>query len=274
MLADELTQAAEIARKAGEILLEIYATDFDVAYKGKDNPVTDADTRANTFIVNALRERFPDDGIVAEESANSGDAQTHTRCWFVDPLDGTKEFIAKNGEFAVMIGLAIEGEAKLGVVFQPAKDKLYRGVVGGGASLEQAGQTRSLVVSEIADPGELTLVVSRSHRSKSTDKIVSALGIKRELRSGSVGLKIGIISEQTADLYVHVSDKACKWDACGPEAVVRAAGGRFSDLGGSPFDYRETELRNTRGILACNAVAYDKVLPAVRALGKEVGYLR
>ncbi|MDD9946005.1 MAG: 3'(2'),5'-bisphosphate nucleotidase CysQ [Myxococcales bacterium] len=273
MLAQELVQAAEIARKAGEILMEIYATDFDVAYKGRDNPVTVADTRANAFIVRALQERFPEDGIIAEESANRGDAQTRARCWFVDPLDGTKEFIAKNGEFAVMIGLAIDGEAKLGVVYQPAHDKLYRGVVGHGAELEQGGTTRPLSVSEVAEPGDLTLVVSRSHRSKSTDKIVSALGIQRELRSGSVGLKVGIISEQTADLYVHVSDKACKWDACGPEAVVRAAGGRFSDLGGGPFDYRESELRNTRGILACNAAAFDKVLPAVRALGKEVGYL-
>ena len=104
MLEQELTAAKEIAREAARILLGIYATDFDVAFKDGNSPVTLADTKANAYIVEQLRVRFPQDGIVAEENRSHGDALSRPRCWFVDPLDGTKEFIAKNGEFAVMIG--------------------------------------------------------------------------------------------------------------------------------------------------------------------------
>lgn len=274
MLEQELKSAVEIARGAAKILLEVYATDFDVAFKDGNSPVTVADTRANAYIVDELRKRFPGDGIVAEENKDHGDALQKERCWFVDPLDGTKEFISKNGEFAVMIGLAIGGESKLGVVLQPAKNKLYEGVVGHGAKLSSSAGVQELRVSDKADPAALSLVVSRSHRDKSTDEVVRRLGIQNEFRSGSVGLKIGIISEQLADLYVHASDKASKWDACGPEAVVRAAGGRFSDLTGKPFDYRETDLRTSRGILACNAAAYDAVLPTVRDVLTETGFLK
>jgi len=270
-LEADLQEAARIAREAGRILLSIYDTDFDVEYKGKSDPVTEADKRANDYIVSQLRSSFPDDGVVAEETADRSDALERGRCWYVDPLDGTKEFIAKNGEFAVMLGLAVEGESRLGVVYQPVPDKLYRGVVDGGATLEQKGETRELTVSDVSDPRKLSLVVSRSHRPESIDQVIRKLGIDHEMRSGSVGLKIGIISERTADLYVHISSKSCTWDACGPEAVLRAAGGRFSDCAGNPFRYGGTDMRNAGGILACNAAAYDTVLPVVHEVARDVG---
>ena len=272
MLSQELENAARVAREAGKILLSIYATDFDVAYKGKSDPVTDADRRANDYIVEQLRTLYPEDGVVAEESMDRGDAGMRGRVWYVDPLDGTKEFIAKNGEFSVMLGLAIDGAATLGVVYQPVLDKLYLGVVGHGATLTVKGETRKLEVSEVAAPADLRLVVSRSHRSGSTDRLVQRLGIRNEAKSGSVGLKVGLIAERAADLYVHISDKSSAWDACGPEAILRAAGGRFTDLGGDVYCYgKEPDLRNGRGILACNTAAFDAVLPAVREVAREAG---
>ncbi|MCA9600823.1 MAG: 3'(2'),5'-bisphosphate nucleotidase CysQ [Myxococcales bacterium] len=273
MLETELEFATEIARDAGKILLEIYATDFGFELKGKADPVTEADQRANEFLVKKLRERFPEDGIVAEETADQSDATRFERCWYVDPLDGTKEFIAKNGEFSVMVGLAIGGEAKLGVVFQPVRDKLYRGVVGHGATLHERGEWRALEVSEEANPAKLALVASRSHRPADLDELIRRLGITKEAASGSVGLKIGIIAERQADLYVHASDRSSKWDACAPEAILRAAGGRFTDVGGAPFRYDEADIKNRRGILACNATAYEKVFPVIHALATERGFL-
>src|SRR4051812_24578934 len=243
MFEQELSAAVELARQAGRILMDIYAKDFEVAYKGKNNPVTEADELANAHIVAELRRRFPEDGIVAEESADQGDALTKRRCWFVDPLDGTKEFIAKNGEFSVMIGLAVEGASQLGVVFQPGKDKLYRGVVGHGAALEHAGQVTQLTVSDKADPSTLKLVVSRSHRPSSIEQIMQQLGATEEMPSGSVGVKVGLIAERLADLYVHVSDKSSLWDACGPEAILKAAGGRFVHVDGTPISYRAAEMQ-------------------------------
>ena len=273
MLQAELDEAVRIARHAGDLLMKIYSTDFGIAYKTKSDPVTEADTRANAYIVEELRRVFPSDGIVAEETADRSDALRQGRCWYVDPLDGTKEFIAKNGEFSVMLGLAVDGVSMLGVVYQPEFDKLYAGTDGNGAYLERGGQRQALRVSGTPEPSKLRLVVSRSHRGKKMDEVVARLGITNELRSGSVGLKVGIIAEQLADLYVHVSDKSSAWDACGPEAVLKAAGGRFTDLSGSPFRYGGIDVRNRGGILACNAAAYEAVLPVVREVAQNAGLI-
>jgi 3'(2'), 5'-bisphosphate nucleotidase len=272
MLDRELETATELARQAGQILLEVYGSDFGFDLKGGSDPVTEGDRRANEFLVRELGARFADDGLVAEENADHGDSLSRRRCWFVDPLDGTKEFIARNGEFSVMLGLAIEGRAVLGVVYQPVLDKLYRGVIGQGASLEEHGTRRELHVSEVRVASELRLVVSRSHRSSKTDALVERLGITQEKPSGSVGLKVGRIVEQQADLYVHLSDRSSKWDACAPDAILRAAGGRFTDLLGAEIDYCGARMNNARGLLACNAVAFEAVLKVVREIAIEAGF--
>lgn len=271
MLQRELQEARSLAREAGRIVLELYGT-AKVEMKGVADPVTEADKRANTFIVERLAQLFPSDGIVAEESVTLAGAAQKERCWFVDPLDGTKEFIAQNGEFSIMIGLAIGGRAKLGVVYQPALDKLYAGVVGEDAMLEHDGRSRPLQVSSIANAAELKLVVSRSHRPKEIEKLMERLGITQEAPSGSVGLKIGHIAERNADLYVHLSDKSSRWDACAPDAILHAAGGRFGDVLGRPIDYTTERVTNTHGIFACNGAAYDAVLPAVQAIARESGF--
>ncbi len=273
MLEAEIESAAELAREAGRILMDIYARDFAVHYKGDNDPVTDADRLASDYLVAELRRRFPDDGVVSEENEDHAGALDAPRCWFVDPLDGTKEFIKKNGEFSVMLGLAIGAESRLGVVYQPTEDKLYRGVVGVGASLEQHGETRSLQVSDQADAARLRLVVSRSHRPDSIGLIMERLGATEERPSGSVGLKVGKIAEQQAELYVHVSDRSSAWDACGPEAVLRASGGVFSDLAGDAFRYDSEEMANKRGIFACNGAGSARALEAARGVAREIGFL-
>lgn len=273
MLSREIEEAVRIARDAGKILMEVYATDFDVSYKAKSDPVTEADTRANAFIVRELRNVFPDDGIVAEESVDRTDALRAGRCWYVDPVDGTKEFVARNGEFAVMLGLAIDGVSTAGVVFQPVTDRLYSGVLGHGATLEQRGARRAIRVSDVTEPSELRLVVSRSHRNRAVAAVVDQLGIVRVRQTGSVGLKAGLIAAADADLYIHMSDKSSAWDACGPEAVLKAAGGRFTDLAGNDYRYGGTDMRNRGGILACNAAAYERVLPIVRNAARSRGLI-
>jgi 3'(2'), 5'-bisphosphate nucleotidase len=265
MASDELSRLAAIAREAGKILMSIYATDFAVDFKGqgKNDPVTEADRRANALIVQLLAAEFPGDGIVAEESDNARESFGRERIWYVDPLDGTKEFVAKNGEFSVMIGLAVGGRAQLGVVLQPSEDKLYSGAIGQGAWL---------TVSDIADPRALGLIVSRSHRPARIGELVQRLGIHRESVSGSVGLKVGHIAQRNADLYVHMSDKSSAWDTCAPEAILIAAGGRFTDLFGAEIVYGRTDVRTRRGILACNAAAFDAVAPVVAELAAVSGF--
>jgi 3'(2'), 5'-bisphosphate nucleotidase len=273
MLSNELNHAIEVAREASAVLLQIYATNFAVDFKGsgRNDPVTEADRRANSLIVERLREAFPDDGIVAEESEHKQSVFEKRRIWYVDPLDGTKEFVAKNGEFSVMIGLAVDGRAQLGVVLQPSDGTLYAGEIGVGAFVERAGARKPIEVSEHDEPHKLSLIVSRSHRPTATTELMQRLGIEREVSSGSVGLKIGQIALRNADLYVHMSDKSSAWDTCAPEAVLIAANGRFTDLAGEPIAYGVPDVRTRRGILACNSAAFSAVLPVVRELAEREG---
>ena len=170
-----------------------------------------------------------------------------------------------------MVGLAIDGEARLGVVYQPTEDKLYTGNRRARRMACGAGQKTPLQVSEKSDPWTLGLVVSRSHRPKSTETLTRTLGITKvrqrigRAQSGPDCAAAGRLC------MLHVSDKASAWDACGPEAVLRAAGGRFTDLLGQPFVYGTTELRTTRGILACNQAAFASVLPTVTEIGFSDG---
>ena len=269
----EIEVASRLAREAGRAILEVYAGEFEVVEKPEGGgPVTVADARANEIIVAGLRAAFPGDGVVAEESEVNANPERFERCWFVDPLDGTKEFTRRNDQFAVHVGLAVDGAARAGVVFQPTADRLYAGVVGEGCALWTGGASREVRVAERAhDP--LLLVASRSHRSRWIDAICAELGIERVEGVGSVGIKCGMVATSQVDLYVHPSRVSYRWDACAPEAILRAAGGFFADLSGAPFRYDGVELQNTRGILACHPAIVDRVLPIVAEVGRRAHVL-
>ncbi|MEE8235138.1 MAG: 3'(2'),5'-bisphosphate nucleotidase CysQ [Nitrospirales bacterium] len=265
-LSEELTVATRLAREAGATIMGVYATDFSVAYKGKGDPVTQADQLANDLIVKGLQKTFPTDLVVAEESPPPSESLTANRVWYVDPLDGTKEFIAKNGEFSVMIGLAVDGRAHLGVVYRPDGDVLYAGVVGQGAWVEVNGIRKALVVGSTRDSSSMTLAVSRSHRNPLIEKICEAVGVSQEIPSGSVGLKIGLIAEGKADLYLEPGPYTSLWDACGPEAILRAAGGQFTNVYGQPLVYGLTPLKNILGLVATNGRCHAQVIAALAPL--------
>jgi len=266
-LSTELESASRLAREAGRVILEYYDAPADVELKAASEPVTVADKAANELIVSGLLAAFPDDGILAEESPDTAARLAHERLWVIDPMDGTKEFIKKNGEFSVMIGLALDGTASLGVVYQPTRDRLFYGIVGEGAFLVDAGsEPRQLAVSEIVEPSEMCVAISRSHRSEQVDTVRAALGIEREVRSGSVGLKIGLVCERLCDLYIHPSPATKQWDTCAPEAILVAAGGRMTDLVGNPFVYNRQDLYNRNGILATNGRSHDLILERVAAV--------
>jgi 3'(2'), 5'-bisphosphate nucleotidase len=263
-LKRELEVAVDLARRAGGVLLEYYSVSPDVEYKPGHEPVTAADRAANGLIVSGLAEAFPEDGILAEETPDTVARLGHDRLWVVDPMDGTKEFIKRNGEFSVMIGLALGGRAMLGVVYQPTEERLFYAAEGTGAWLVHGpSPARPLTVSDTLEPSEMCVAVSRSHRSEKIDVVRAALGIQSEVRSGSVGLKVGLICEQRCDLYIHPSPQTRQWDTCAPEALLVQAGGRMTDLAGRPFVYNRQDLFNRNGILATNGVSHDRILERV-----------
>lgn len=271
-LARELDVALAVARRASTLILAIYATPFTVEMKGPNDPVTRADLEANTLICAALAEAFPGDAIVAEESAPETPEATSAlvrreRVWFVDPIDGTREFADRNGEFAVMIGLAIKGRAALGVVLMPTLGEALVGVCGGEAFCEDAsGKRRPLRVSTEQDPRKATMLVSRSHRPRIVEPLLERLGIQKTIPCGSVGVKVARIAAGEADLYVHGGRGAKLWDGCAPEAILTAAGGRFTDIEGEHINYASSDLGLDNGIVASNGALHDTVLAVTSIL--------
>lgn len=273
--ASELRAAIDLAREAGAAILEFYEGPLEIEQKTDYNdrePVTQADRVANELIVNELRKRFPGDGILAEESVDTAHRLDKTRVWMIDPLDGTNGFIDGNGDFAVQIGLAENGECVLGVVYQPLTGVLYRAVRGQGSWIERPefGPERASVSTQ-KELFRMRLAASRSHRSPRMDKVVKAFQVKEEVRRGSVGIKVGLIIEQQCDLYVHLSPRTKQWDTCAPEIILSEAGGRLTDLFGQPLRYNSLEVQNRNGIVASNGLAHDEIVRALIPLLDEFG---
>ncbi|MCA9471235.1 MAG: 3'(2'),5'-bisphosphate nucleotidase CysQ [Nitrospirales bacterium] len=269
-LSSEVSIASDLAKQAGTLIMDVSQSDFSVAYKKPSDPVTEADQRANTIIVEGLHRQFPEDLIVAEESPPPPDLSSRGRVWYVDPLDGTKEFINKNGEFSVMIGLAINGRAKLGVVYQPSEDRLYAGIADETAWMETATGRTPLQTARQKTPELLTLIVSRSHRNPHIETIKQQTGISQEYSSGSVGLKIGLIARQKADVYIEPGPYTSLWDACAPEAIIRGAGGQFSDIYGNHILYGHDTLKNTKGLVATNGACHDVIIQSISSITEHI----
>ena len=271
-LTAELQFACKVAREAATIVNTFYVGSSEVRYKSDREPVTEADRSANTHIVTRVKAAFPDDGILSEESKDDLSRLDKQRVWIIDPLDGTREFIARNGEFSIMIGLAINGRATLGVVMQPESGLLYAGTVGKGAWLYEAEEKVPLGVSETDKTNRMVLVSSRSHRQQITDRIRAQLRITSERVSGSVGLKVGLIARQLADLYVHPSPGCKEWDLCAPHALLEAAGGCMTDCWGNPLTYNKRDVRAHNGLVASNSRSHAQVVDVVAQICEEFGF--
>jgi 3'(2'), 5'-bisphosphate nucleotidase len=268
----EVVVASRLAREAGDVILRIYQTDFVVRFKDKEGPVTEADRQASELIVAQLRREFPNDLVVSEEEPIDPNGAIRSRVWYVDPLDGTHEFIARNGEFAVMIGLAIDGRACTGVVYQPTTKQLWAGIAGQQAWLEENRERMAIRVSDETDSARLRLVVSRSHRHPLLDEMRARLGITQELKMGSVGLKVGVLAIRQADVYIDPSSFTHAWDSCAPEAILHGAGGRLTDVTGAPLRYSPRELRNKRGLVATNRLCHEYVIGGIAPLVAQLDF--
>ena len=235
--------------------MSTYALDFSVDYKGPGDPVTQADREANALICAELGRLFPDAAIVAEESLPEAyaDYRDRERIFFVDPLDGTREFVAKNGQFVVMIGLVVGAVSELGVVYAPATDTLWCGVRGRGARrIDADGTEVPIRVGQVSEPEAAAVTVSRSRRSERLKRALQLISPRQVLPLGSAGLKGAQVAQASADVYLAVGTAGKLWDACAMDALVSAAGGRVTDLAGQFVDYRAPQLELSRGVLACN----------------------
>jgi len=259
----ELDRLVDLAFEAAAVVREVYATAFSVKLKGPNDPVTAADVRVNELICRRLDTLYPGVPIVAEESAPETFAAYAgaERIFFVDPLDGTSEFVARNGQFVVMIGLVEGARPTTGVIAAPALGKAWAGSLGGGAwELGEDGSRREVKVSDVDSLGAASFVASRTHRTAELERALAFLGARETRMVGSAGLKGAEIATGAADGYVATGRAGKRWDACAVDALVVAAGGRFTDGRGRPLDYRMPNLANEDGLVATNGHLHDLVL--------------
>jgi 3'(2'), 5'-bisphosphate nucleotidase len=275
----EIRVVVDAVQSACRMIMSVYESDFTVDQKDRSEPVTAADRLANAELVARLAEAFPDDGIVAEESVPTeiqlAEQVFRERVWYVDPLDGTKEFIARNGEFSVMVGLCVSGRPVLGVVAQPTVGEMAVGVVGQGAWLvDSAGARTVLQVSEQSRLDACTVLVSRSHMTETVQRIVDEVHPSACVRCGSVGVKITRMAQGRADLYVNPPHPGGSklWDGCAPDAILVAAGGRVTTLLGAPISYTTTNLVLSGGYLATNGRLHEAAVEAAAGVLRAVDY--
>ena len=230
---------------AGRAILEVYSTDFDVQSKDDESPLTLADLASNRCILAGLRELTPELPVISEESGLPEFAQRRSwrRYWLIDPLDGTREFVNRNGEFTVNVALIENNEPVLGVVHVPVQNKTYVGCRGAGSTLREGGQAPAAIRVAAASREPVRIVGSRSHRGASLDAFLAGLGDYDLVPMGS-SLKFCVIAEGKADLYPRLGPTS-EWDTAAAQAVVEQAGGRVVTLDGPAMTYNsKAEILN------------------------------
>jgi 3'(2'), 5'-bisphosphate nucleotidase len=229
----------------------------------QDGPVTAADLAVNHYILDRLQTNLgnQDFAYVSEETYKSDAGQlSHSWVWIIDPLDGTRDFIKRTGEYAVHIALVNSGRPVLAVVAWPEAEKLYYATIGSGTFVEtRDGTYTPLRVSRRDVIEDLTVVVSRSHRGERFKALLQQLPCQNQHYVGSVGCKIATIVEQRADVYISLSGKSAPkdWDLAAPELILTEAGGKFTHFDGTPLKYNQSDVNQWGGLLASNGQCHQ-----------------
>jgi len=245
MRDEELAVAIDaIAREAGAVILSIYDRDFEIETKSDNSPVTEADQAAEAIIVAKLRSLTPNIPVVAEEEVAVG-KQTNVDSglfWLVDPLDGTREFISRNGEFTVNIALIRNWEPVLGTVHVPAKGETYTAAGALQVTCQRGESPAAIIGARIPAKDGLVAMVSRSHASSETDRYLADINVKERIDAGS-SLKFCRLAEGAADLYPRLG-RTMEWDTAAGHAVLSCAGGSVKKLDGTPLLYGKDGFKN------------------------------
>jgi len=245
-VSELLTAVSAIARRAGEEILEVYGTDFEARAKADESPLTEADLRAHRLIESELGRLTPGLPVLSEESADQiswEQRRDWQRYWLVDPLDGTKEFVARNGEFTVNIALIEGSRPVLGVVHIPVSGVTYSGAPGQGAWREADGRPPLPISVRRIAAVPLRVLGSRSHNSPKLAARLDAMGPHQFIPAGS-SIKLCLVADGSADLYPRLGGSS-EWDIAAGQAIVEAAGGQVVSLvDGLALRYSKQDLLN------------------------------
>jgi 3'(2'), 5'-bisphosphate nucleotidase len=261
----ELTAALSAADRAAAVILDLYAR-FEAIADAPASITTAADRESQEVIIRSLRKTFPGDAFRAEEStpALAEASATGPRMWVIDPIDGTRGFARKTGEFSVMIALVEGGEPVVGVVLEPATSVCTYAVRGSGCRrCDRGGEPVAVAVTQTASLAESTLVQSHTSRSRGPTMPVQRLKPRTIVETYSAGIKLARVARGEADLYVSTYDVMNDWDLAAGHVLVTEAGGRVSTLDGRPIRYGERNPAHAGGVLASNGKLHDAAIAAL-----------
>ncbi|RKM57872.1 3'(2'),5'-bisphosphate nucleotidase [Butyrivibrio sp. CB08] len=249
----ELAVAKEAAIRAGGEIMRIYDTDFtdSIKYKKDESPLTVADIVSNKLIVDVLSKEFPEYAILSEEKKDDVDRLSNPLCFIIDPLDGTKEFIKRNGQFTVNIALSNKHKSVMGVIYVPVTHELYFASEGSGAYLQKADRpVERIHVSDNIDTYTLSAVVSSSHLCDEMEQMIQKYHISKLKRIGS-SLKGCLVAKGDADIYYR-HNPTMEWDTAAMQCIVEEAGGIFRQMDDSELFYNREDSLNHKGFYAIN----------------------
>ena len=242
-----------LVKEVGVEILKVYQKEFKTTIKSDNSPVTEADHLANDLILKHLSIHFPDYGIISEETEDNINTYKKEKIFVIDPIDGTKGFIAKNGEFAIMIGILKNFKPYFGIIYEPVSKKLYFAEENFGSFLElSSGKILTLKTSRIDNFENARMLRSRNHFSLQDKMLSELLSLPNFNSSGSIGLKGGKIASQENDIYINLSSCLGKWDACAPQIIIEQAGGEVFDKFGFPLKYTELGENMLNGFIGTN----------------------
>jgi len=263
--AAELAVAERAAREAGELVAAYYARGpIPALIKADQSPVTEADREAGARITALLRAAFPEDWVLSEEEPDDPARLAHRRVWIVDPLDGTRDFVARTGQFSVHVALAVDGAAVVGAVYQPVAQAMYAAATGAGAWRTRGGERARLRVSAEAAPAALRLGTTRLNATSRLGRFLDETGLRARAVAMGASVKHMAMAEGALDACVNLSPGEQEWDTCAPEVVIREAGGAFTDGDGRPFRYNQPDLGHHRGSVASNGACHGALLELLR----------
>jgi 3'(2'), 5'-bisphosphate nucleotidase len=271
----ELQTALDAARQAGQAILAQYNR-FKAIADAPANITTDADREAQEIVLQVIQKKFPNDALCAEETTPTlaGATRLGTRQWVVDPIDGTRGFARKNGEFSVMIGFVDQGRSVLGIILEPALERLTYAVKGQGC-WRQDGLRAEPVRCHVSTAAQLpnaTVIQSRSQKTGPPSPHILALKPARTVETYSAGIKMARVARGEADLYLNNYASFHDWDICAGHIQVEEAGGQVTGLGGEHLQYGLPGAPQKSGLLASNGLIHEQAVKALREVvqGKQV----
>ncbi len=270
---NELQVALEVVDRASRLIMEHYAL-LEAIPDAPASITTATDRQSQEIILRGILERFPDDALCAEETteALAGRPRTGTRQWIIDPIDGTRGFARKNGEFSVMVAFVDQGQVAVGVVGEPAKERLTYAVRGCGCWRRDGdvAEPERCQVTRVDSLARATLTRSHTRHPEQPPLGKESLRTARAVETYSAGIKLALVARGDADLYLNTYESSRDWDICAGDILVNEAGGKVTNFRGQPPHYGLSQAIQHHGLLATNGVLHETVLK----LWQEAGGMR